>query len=121
MFVDDNTLMHNTNNFDEPATNLMQQVKYDTKYWGRLLWITRGLLEFLKSSYFIVVWTFTTERKLEISSELPENTVQLTDTQVWTTKLRQISPNNRIEMLGIRKAATLKEKSEIGYLHKKIS
>eukprot|EP00957_Ditylum_brightwellii_P081736 6218010-Ditylum_brightwellii.AAC.1 len=48
MFVDDNTLMHNTGNFDKPATNLMQQVKYDTKYWGRLLWITGGLLEFLK-------------------------------------------------------------------------
>eukprot|EP00957_Ditylum_brightwellii_P142482 10855414-Ditylum_brightwellii.AAC.1 len=48
MFVDDNTLMHNTNNFAEPAANLMQQVKHDTKRWGRLLWTTGGLLEFLK-------------------------------------------------------------------------
>eukprot|EP00957_Ditylum_brightwellii_P069803 5300567-Ditylum_brightwellii.AAC.1 len=74
MFVNDNTLMHNTDNFDESATNLMQQVKHDTECWGRLLWITGGLLEFLKNSYFIVVWTFTTEGKPEISSELPENT-----------------------------------------------
>eukprot|EP00957_Ditylum_brightwellii_P031686 2403021-Ditylum_brightwellii.AAC.1 len=61
------------------------------------------------------------EGKPEISSELPENNVQLTDAQGWTTKLRQISPNGRIEVLGIRKAATLQEKSEIGHLHKKIS
>eukprot|EP00957_Ditylum_brightwellii_P038816 2933655-Ditylum_brightwellii.AAC.1 len=59
----------------------MQQVKYDTEHWGRLVWITGGLLEFLKSSYFIVVWTFTTEGKPEISLELPENNVQLTDAQ----------------------------------------
>eukprot|EP00957_Ditylum_brightwellii_P167853 12777647-Ditylum_brightwellii.AAC.1 len=72
---------------------LMQQVKHDTEYWGRLLWITGGLLEFLKSSYFIVVWTFTSEGKPEISSELTENTVRLTDAQGWTTKLKQISLN----------------------------
>eukprot|EP00957_Ditylum_brightwellii_P195796 14917409-Ditylum_brightwellii.AAC.1 len=41
MFVDDNTLMHNTNNFDEPATNLMKQVKYDYQ------WIARISQEFL--------------------------------------------------------------------------
>eukprot|EP00957_Ditylum_brightwellii_P178542 13600007-Ditylum_brightwellii.AAC.1 len=81
MFVDDNALMHNTDNFDESVTNLMQQVKHDTEYWGRLLWINGGLLEFLKSSYFIVVWTFTMEEKPEISLELPENTVRLTDAQ----------------------------------------
>eukprot|EP00957_Ditylum_brightwellii_P005330 406567-Ditylum_brightwellii.AAC.2 len=53
--------MHTTDNFDEPADSLMQQVKHDTELWGRLLWITSGLLEFLKISYFIIMWTFTAE------------------------------------------------------------
>eukprot|EP00957_Ditylum_brightwellii_P178362 13585017-Ditylum_brightwellii.AAC.1 len=77
----------------------MQQVKHDTERWGMLLWTIGGLLEFLKSSYFIVIWKFTAEEKPAISSELPENNERLTNAQGWTTKLRQISPNDRIEML----------------------
>eukprot|EP00957_Ditylum_brightwellii_P063515 4820966-Ditylum_brightwellii.AAC.1 len=89
MFVDDNTLMHNTNNFTELAPNLMQRVEHDTERWGMLLWTIGGLLEFLKSSYFIVVWKFTAEEKPEISSELPENNVRLTNAQKTETNITQ--------------------------------
>eukprot|EP00957_Ditylum_brightwellii_P142512 10857663-Ditylum_brightwellii.AAC.1 len=53
MFVDDNTLMHNTPTRDATAPDLMQNVQHDAELWGQLLWVTGGLLEFLKSSYFL--------------------------------------------------------------------
>eukprot|EP00957_Ditylum_brightwellii_P160111 12188082-Ditylum_brightwellii.AAC.1 len=74
MFVDDNTLMHNTPCPSTSAEDLMENVQHEVKLWGRLLWLTGGLLEFLKSSYFLVIWKFTAEGKPDISLNLPPNT-----------------------------------------------
>eukprot|EP00957_Ditylum_brightwellii_P087558 6665626-Ditylum_brightwellii.AAC.1 len=73
MFVDDNTLMHNTTSRDATAPDLMQNVQHDAELWGWLLWVTGGLLEFLKSSYFLVIWQFSKEGKPSISMNLPPN------------------------------------------------
>eukprot|EP00957_Ditylum_brightwellii_P196204 14949951-Ditylum_brightwellii.AAC.1 len=64
MFVDDNTLMHNHEQHDAPAATLMTQFQHDAELWGRLPWITGGLLKSLKSSYFIVIWAFTPDGNL---------------------------------------------------------
>ena len=79
---------------------------------GRLLWVTGGLFEFLKSSYFIVIWKFSADGKPSINLDLPPNKVRLTNAQGSSTKLKRASPTNGIEMLGVQKAATLKETLE---------
>eukprot|EP00957_Ditylum_brightwellii_P058096 4405903-Ditylum_brightwellii.AAC.2 len=119
MFVNDNTLMHNTERPDTPATTLMTQIQHDAELWGCLLWIMGGLLEFLKSSYFIVIWVFKSDGKPMIETSLPPSTIKLTDAQGSTTKLKRVQPSNGIEMLGIQKAATLQETLEKAYLHMK--
>eukprot|EP00957_Ditylum_brightwellii_P078858 5996555-Ditylum_brightwellii.AAC.1 len=63
MFVDDNTLMHNHEQHNAPVDTLLTQIQHDAELWGRLLWIMGGLLEFLKSSYFIVIWAFKPDGK----------------------------------------------------------
>eukprot|EP00957_Ditylum_brightwellii_P167712 12767549-Ditylum_brightwellii.AAC.1 len=67
----------------------MKQIKADAELWGCLLWVTGRLLEFLKSSYLIVVWSFTNEGKPTIAPTLPLNMVRLMDAQGSTTKLKQ--------------------------------
>eukprot|EP00957_Ditylum_brightwellii_P076236 5795278-Ditylum_brightwellii.AAC.2 len=62
----------------------MQNIKHDAETWGRLLWVSGGLLEFVNFVYFLIIWAF------ELSSHLysiPEevllaNTVRVTDTHV---------------------------------------
>eukprot|EP00957_Ditylum_brightwellii_P007966 603335-Ditylum_brightwellii.AAC.1 len=62
-FVDDATLLHNTSKFNPSAQELLKQVQHDASIWSRLLWVTGGLLEFLKSSYFLMIWNFTEDGK----------------------------------------------------------
>eukprot|EP00957_Ditylum_brightwellii_P067205 5100648-Ditylum_brightwellii.AAC.1 len=97
----------------------MHQIKADAELWGCLLWVTGGLLEFLKSSYLIVVWSFNDEGKPTIAPTLPLNTVRLTDAQGSTTKLKQVAHDVGIEMLGVQKASSLQETMEREHLHKK--
>eukprot|EP00957_Ditylum_brightwellii_P032643 2474403-Ditylum_brightwellii.AAC.1 len=120
MFVDDNTLMHNTPHPSTSAEELMENVQHDAELWRRLLWVTGGLLEFLKSSYFLVIWKFTAKGKPDISLNLPPNKVQLTNANRSSTKLKRVQPNDGIEMLGVHKAATLQETTEKNRLHKKL-
>eukprot|EP00957_Ditylum_brightwellii_P175448 13356779-Ditylum_brightwellii.AAC.1 len=95
----------------------MQKIQYDAELWGRLLWATGGLLEFLESSYLIVIWTFTAEGQPTITTSLPENTVRLTDAQGSTTKLKRVAPDEGIKMLRVRKAASPQENTEKAHLH----
>eukprot|EP00957_Ditylum_brightwellii_P099558 7583996-Ditylum_brightwellii.AAC.1 len=120
MFVDDNTLMHNTPCPSTSAEDLMENVQHNAELWERLLWVTGGLLEFLKSSYFLVIWKFTTKGKPDISLNLPPNKVHLTDANGSSTKLKRVQQNDRIEMLGVHKVATLQETTEKNHLHKKL-
>eukprot|EP00957_Ditylum_brightwellii_P070857 5384382-Ditylum_brightwellii.AAC.1 len=88
MFVDNNTLMHNTLQFDATPALLMNHIQKDAELWGRFFRITGGLLEFLKRSYFLVIWTFAADGQPSIQSNLPPNTAHLTDAQGSTTKLK---------------------------------
>eukprot|EP00957_Ditylum_brightwellii_P126213 9622190-Ditylum_brightwellii.AAC.1 len=97
----------------------MAQIQKDAELWGPLLWITGGLLEFIKSSYFIAVWIFSAEGHPSITTSLPPNIMHLTDAQESTSKLRRVSPTDGIKILGIRKAATLQETTERKLLHQK--
>eukprot|EP00957_Ditylum_brightwellii_P105384 8033679-Ditylum_brightwellii.AAC.1 len=108
--------MHNTKHPKAPATTLMTQIQHDAELWGCLLWIAGRLLEFLKSSYFIVIWVFKSDGKPVIETSLPPNTVKLTDAQGSTTKLKRVQPSDGIEMLGVWKAAILQETSEKAHL-----
>eukprot|EP00957_Ditylum_brightwellii_P181635 13836253-Ditylum_brightwellii.AAC.1 len=119
MFVDDNTLMHNSPCFDILADELMNQIKADAELWSHLLWVTSRLLEFLKSSYPVVTWSFTDEGKPTITPTLPLNMVRLTDAQGSTIKLKQVAHDVGIEMLGVRKIASLQETTKKEHLHKK--
>eukprot|EP00957_Ditylum_brightwellii_P138541 10560435-Ditylum_brightwellii.AAC.3 len=38
MFVDDNTLIHNSPEFDIPPQKLMENIQHDIELWGPLLW-----------------------------------------------------------------------------------
>eukprot|EP00957_Ditylum_brightwellii_P034464 2613980-Ditylum_brightwellii.AAC.1 len=59
MFVDDATLLHNAIVFNTTAIQLMEQIKHDSKLWDGLVWSAGGLLEFRKSTYFLVICVFT--------------------------------------------------------------
>eukprot|EP00957_Ditylum_brightwellii_P083616 6356123-Ditylum_brightwellii.AAC.1 len=90
----------------------MAQVQQNAEIWGRLLWVAGGLLEFLKSSYFLVIWWFNKDDSPTITTDLPTNTVQLTNAQGSTSKLQQVSLEEGIEMLDVRRATTMQEDSE---------
>eukprot|EP00957_Ditylum_brightwellii_P131070 9997745-Ditylum_brightwellii.AAC.1 len=114
MFVDDATLMHN----DKPTiqvTQLMQRMQHNANVWGGLLWTSRGLLEFLKGSYFLVIWAFAASGRPRTvpEAELPPNTVTVTGANGCTAKLHKVTEEEGIKMLGVEKAATLIETTEL--------
>eukprot|EP00957_Ditylum_brightwellii_P195236 14873966-Ditylum_brightwellii.AAC.1 len=82
-----------------------------------------NILEFLKSSYFLVIWNFDVSGRPRIvpEAELPPNTVTVTDANGYTAKLHQIIEKEGIEMLGVKKAATLDETTEFEMLMDKTS
>eukprot|EP00957_Ditylum_brightwellii_P163203 12427210-Ditylum_brightwellii.AAC.1 len=59
MFVDDASLLHNNKRLDADASTLMAHIQHDAETWGQLLWASGGLLELAKSTYFLVIWSFT--------------------------------------------------------------
>eukprot|EP00957_Ditylum_brightwellii_P105054 8007248-Ditylum_brightwellii.AAC.1 len=120
-FVNDATLLHNTENFNKTAINLMNQVQHDAGIWGRILWVAGGLLEFLKSSYFLLIWDFNEDGAPFIVDEtdLPANTIKLVDAAGHSTNLKRFSPNKGIKMLGSHKAATLQDNAEFDYILEK--
>eukprot|EP00957_Ditylum_brightwellii_P196337 14958731-Ditylum_brightwellii.AAC.2 len=62
---------------------------------------------------------FTKNSKPSIQSDLPPNSVRFTNAQGPTTELKCVSPNSRIEMLGICKAVDLQETTKKDHIHKK--
>eukprot|EP00957_Ditylum_brightwellii_P028370 2142370-Ditylum_brightwellii.AAC.1 len=95
MFVDDNTLMHNSKDFAETPTQLMHNAQQDVALWGGLLWATGDLLEFLKTTYFLLIWQFKSSGRLIIfpKKELPTNTVKVADLQGSTCWLTRVLKN----------------------------
>eukprot|EP00957_Ditylum_brightwellii_P209695 15362817-Ditylum_brightwellii.AAC.4 len=86
--------------------------------WGGLIWTTGGMIEFLKSSYFLLIWAFKPSVKPVIVPEnnLPQNTVRLTDTNGGTATLNRVPETKDIKMLGVFKAAALDNHDEYKYL-----
>eukprot|EP00957_Ditylum_brightwellii_P026389 1996086-Ditylum_brightwellii.AAC.1 len=69
-FVDNATLLHNNGNkFNNSAQQLMNHIQHDAEIWGQLLWVTGGLLEFFKSTYFLLTWKFAASGKPYIGPE----------------------------------------------------
>eukprot|EP00957_Ditylum_brightwellii_P031678 2402269-Ditylum_brightwellii.AAC.1 len=77
MFEDNASHLHNDNNNAIEVRELMKNVCHDTETWGRLIWTTRGLLEFTNSLYAILAWKLTVKgQPLQMKeSELPTNNV----------------------------------------------
>eukprot|EP00957_Ditylum_brightwellii_P121249 9246205-Ditylum_brightwellii.AAC.1 len=70
MFVNDATLFHNVMTlFTACARMIMSIVSYDVTLWGRHLWISRGLLEYNKTQYCMMIWGFTSHGKLYLITE----------------------------------------------------
>ena len=86
------------------------------------MWTAGALLEFRKSTYFLVIWMFTSAGAPIITKEedLPPKQVKLQDTTGNATPLQQVSPYNSIKMLGVHKAASLDKTIEFNYLHDKL-
>eukprot|EP00957_Ditylum_brightwellii_P068210 5178169-Ditylum_brightwellii.AAC.1 len=122
MFVDNATLLHNLLVFHTTAIQLMQQIKHDSELWGGLVWTTGGLLKFRKSTYFLVIWMFTSAGAPSITKEgdLLQNQVKLQGTNGNITPLQRVSPYDSIKMLGVHKAATLDSPIEFNNMHNKL-
>eukprot|EP00957_Ditylum_brightwellii_P141393 10773117-Ditylum_brightwellii.AAC.1 len=119
MFVDNATLLYNNGNkFNTSAQQLMNHIQHDAEIWRRLLWVTGGLLEFLKSTYFLLIWKVAASGKLYIApeEELLPNKVTVTDANGNTTKLTRVTERKGINMLGFFRAAMLEEDDELNYL-----
>eukprot|EP00957_Ditylum_brightwellii_P208128 15355961-Ditylum_brightwellii.AAC.1 len=58
MIVDDATMQHNAGQYNLDARTLMNICQQDITLWDELLWANGGLLETLKTSYFLMVWNF---------------------------------------------------------------
>eukprot|EP00957_Ditylum_brightwellii_P082567 6277462-Ditylum_brightwellii.AAC.1 len=59
MSVDDASLLHNDKRHDADASTLMSHIQHNEETWGQLLWASSRLLELAKSTYFVVIWSFT--------------------------------------------------------------
>eukprot|EP00957_Ditylum_brightwellii_P114600 8738777-Ditylum_brightwellii.AAC.1 len=118
IFVNDNTLMHNDPQGDVTPHTLMTNIQHNAETWSRLLWVSGGFLEFLKSTYFLLIWAFAASGQPMIipKEDLPTNVVQLTDANSNSTVLHRVSASKGIKMLGIYKAVTLNETKELDYL-----
>eukprot|EP00957_Ditylum_brightwellii_P011724 885509-Ditylum_brightwellii.AAC.1 len=118
MFVDDAALLHNDKSFDPPATKLMDNIQGDAETWGQLLWASGGLLKFVKSSYFLVIWAFAESGKPKVvpEEELSSNTVKIANATRKTTTLQRVTEQDGIKMLGVKKAATLGDMDQSNYL-----
>eukprot|EP00957_Ditylum_brightwellii_P014395 1083655-Ditylum_brightwellii.AAC.1 len=104
MFVDGATLLHNNGNkFNAPAQQLMNHIQHDAEIWGQQLWVTSRLLEFLKSTYFLLICKFAAPGKpYNVSEkEFPPNKVTVTDANDNTTKLTRVTERKEIKMLGV--------------------
>eukprot|EP00957_Ditylum_brightwellii_P006173 466981-Ditylum_brightwellii.AAC.1 len=121
MFVDDALHHHNNKDKDISLQLFMVNVRTDIEMWGQSIWTTGGLLEFIKSSYFILAWKFTPEGcSLPIKEkELPKNNVQVTDAHETTTTLTKVPARKGGKILDIHKAATLGKTAEFQYLKSK--
>eukprot|EP00957_Ditylum_brightwellii_P067791 5145549-Ditylum_brightwellii.AAC.1 len=119
MFVDNATLLYiNSNKFNILAQQLMNPIQHDTEIWGRLLWATGGLVDFLKSTYFLLIWKFAASGKpyIVLKEELPLDKVTVTDANGNITKLTRVTERQGIKMLGVFQAAMLEENDEFNYL-----
>ena len=92
----------------------MTQVMTDATLWGRYLWVSGGFLEFMKTMYCLMIWSFDemgTPRLLH-EEELPENIIQIEAANGTKTKMRRQDVNEGAKMLGVRQAATLQMNTE---------
>eukprot|EP00957_Ditylum_brightwellii_P083909 6376802-Ditylum_brightwellii.AAC.1 len=120
MFVDDNRQMHNNRIMNASATQLMPYVNHNVNLWDELLWITRGLLEKLKTTYSLMVWDFESSGRPVITPmlKLPENTAKIRH-QGIVTMPKRTSKDKTIRNLGVSRALTLQKVTELANLKAK--
>eukprot|EP00957_Ditylum_brightwellii_P195943 14929529-Ditylum_brightwellii.AAC.1 len=77
MFVNNKSLMHNGKKTDVSAKELMSIVTHDLSLWDHCIWITGGLIEWFKTEYSLMVWTFesTGAPQLTLEHKLSPNRV----------------------------------------------
>ena len=66
---------------------------------GRLLWTTGGVLEFLKRSYFLLIWEFkeTQEPYVKKEEHILKNDMSLKDSDGYGATLKRIGTHEGIK------------------------
>eukprot|EP00957_Ditylum_brightwellii_P110473 8425154-Ditylum_brightwellii.AAC.1 len=77
MFVNNKHLVHTGKKPDTSTKELMSIVTQNLSLWDHYIWITGGLIEWLKTEYSLMVWTFKSTGAPQLTPEhkLPPNTV----------------------------------------------
>eukprot|EP00957_Ditylum_brightwellii_P150964 11495007-Ditylum_brightwellii.AAC.1 len=121
MFVDDKNLMHNREQPDNTAEELMTIVTHELFLWDCCIWIIGDLIERLKTEYNLVVWYFqqTGAPQLMPEHELPPNTVVIKHPD-YTVTVKHIKETKASKMIGVNTAINQQNKLEWLHLRKKI-
>eukprot|EP00957_Ditylum_brightwellii_P147856 11259159-Ditylum_brightwellii.AAC.1 len=120
IFVDVKNLIHNGKKPDASVKELMPIVMHDLSLWVCYIWITGGLIEWLKTEYSLMVWTSESTGAPQLTPEhkLPPNTVVIQQPD-YTTTVKHIKETTASKMIGFHTALNQQNQSEWSYLKKK--
>jgi hypothetical protein len=122
MFVDDSYLFHALLRF-LGAIALMALIAHDISKWSKLLWTSGGAINFTKSFYTMVIWTFTADgiAKITLNDDLPANTVSINNPSKPTERqpIKRKCVTTASKTLGVFKAADLSQTGEFKHLKQK--
>eukprot|EP00957_Ditylum_brightwellii_P212177 15367043-Ditylum_brightwellii.AAC.2 len=109
VFVDNTTLFHILcQTFSISCIALMAIVKYDMTLCGRYLWTSGGWLEYMKTQYCTLIWSFKQHRQPYLNSkrQLPENNAIIKGADGSNTKLKRFDVDKGVRMLGVQHTDT---------------
>eukprot|EP00978_Attheya_sp_CCMP212_P029648 scaffold106016_cov33-Attheya_sp.AAC.1 len=122
MFVDDSYLFHSLARWIG-AIALMTLIVHDISKWTKLLWTSGGAINFTKSFYTMVIWTFTADgiAKITLNDDLPTNTVTINTPSKPNERqsIKRKCVMTASKTLGVFKAADLSQTGEFKHLKTK--
>eukprot|EP00957_Ditylum_brightwellii_P045489 3448428-Ditylum_brightwellii.AAC.1 len=84
---------------------LMHCIQHDASLWGRYLWVLGGLLEYKKTKYCMIIWTFNPDGTPNLLPEeqLPTNNIHIIAADKRTTKIKHFDVMEGRRMLGVKR------------------
>eukprot|EP00978_Attheya_sp_CCMP212_P029771 scaffold106935_cov75-Attheya_sp.AAC.2 len=102
------------------AIALMALISHDISKWCKLLWTSGGAINFTKSFYTMVIWTFAADgiAKITLNDDLPANTVTIKKPSNPTEQqpIKRQCVTTASKTLGVFKAADLSQTGEVTHL-----